>query len=141
MHYKTPRVQCKKYINTAYETNKFEKYCVTMAYLSLIYFEKSVKIYSGNLGHLTMSNRYFSFLKVVVDAIKMSMTFLFFIFCCMSIAPRNHIPTLGIITPQPWGLPPNPEDLRPFPLVPKDGPEWKRLFLDKQARLRDNPNS
>ena len=30
----------------------------------------------------------------------------------MSLAPRNHPPTLGIIVPQPWGLPPNPEDLQ-----------------------------
>ena len=107
MHYKTPRVQCKKYINTAYETNKFEKYCVTMAYLSLIYFEKSVKIYSGNLGHLT-SNRYFSFLKVVVDAIKMSMTFLFLHFLLHEHSPakshphpRDHYPPTLRITPQP----------------------------------------
>ena len=86
-----------------------------MAYLSLKYCEKNVKTYSGNLGNLTVSHRIFLFLKVVIDAIKMEMKFLFFSFFCMSIAPRNHPQTLGIITPQPWGLSPNPEDLRPFP--------------------------
>ena len=81
-------------------------------YLSLKYCEKSIKTCAGYLGHLTMSHRFF-FMKVVIDAIKMSMTSLFFAFFCMSIAPRNHPPTLEIITPQPWGLPPNNEDYPP----------------------------
>ena len=47
------------------------------------------------------------FLKVVIDAIKMSMTFLFFAFFCMSPAksppnPRDHYPPTLRITPQPW---------------------------------------
>ena len=46
------------------------------------------------------------FLKVVIDAIRMIMTFLFFAFFCMSIAPR--------ITPQPYGsLTPDPVDYPP----------------------------
>ena len=46
----------------------------------LKYCEKSVKTYAGNLGHLTMSHRFFLLLKVVIDAIKISMAFLFFAF-------------------------------------------------------------
>ena len=69
-----------------------------MAYLSLKYCSK---LASSNLGHITMSHRFF--LKVVIDVVKMSMTFLSFAW----IAPRNHPPTLRIT--------PNPEDLRPFP--------------------------
>ena len=65
-----------------------------MAYLLLNYCGKSVKTCAGNLGHLTMSHRFFIFLKVVIDAIKMSMTSLFFAFFRMSIAPRNQPPTL-----------------------------------------------
>ena len=49
-----------------------------MVYLSLKYCGKSVKTYAGNLGHLTMSHRFFK--KGVIDAMKMSMTFLFFAF-------------------------------------------------------------
>jgi len=46
----------------------------------------------------------FFFLKVVIEAIKMSIEqdYDYFLhFFCMSIAPRNHPPTLRIITPQP----------------------------------------
>ena len=39
------------------------------------------------------------FLKVIIDTLKMSMTFLVFAFFCTSIAPRNHHLTLEIITP------------------------------------------
>ena len=49
-----------------------------MAYLSIKYCGKSVKTYAGNLRHLTMSHRLF--FKVVIDAIKMSMTFILFAF-------------------------------------------------------------
>ena len=64
-----------------------------MAYLALKYGGKSVKTYAGNLGHLTMSHSFFLIMKVVIEAIKMSMTFLFFAFFCMSIDCE--------ITPQP----------------------------------------
>ena len=79
--------------------NKIKKYCVTMAYLLLKYCGKGVKTYAGNLGQLMMSHRFF--FKVVIDAIKMSMTFLFFAFFLHEYSPAK--------------LPPNPEDLRPFP--------------------------
>ena len=45
-----------------------------MAYLSLKYCRKNVKTYAGNLGHLTMCHIFF----VVIDALKISMTFLVF---------------------------------------------------------------
>ena len=78
-----------------------------MAYLSLKYCEKSVKTCAGNLRHLTMSHRFF-FMKVVIDAIKMSMTFLFFAFFLHEYSPaksppnlEDHYPPTLRITPQP----------------------------------------
>ena len=91
-----------------------------MAYLSLKYCGKSVKTYAGNLGHITMSHRFF-FLKVVIDAIKMSITFLFFAFVLHEYSPaksppspRDHYPPTLRITLQPSGSsPPNLEDYPP----------------------------
>ena len=57
------------------------------------------------------------FLKVVMDAIKMSMT-LFFAFFLMSTVPRNH---------------PQPKDLRPFP--PLDEVEGKKMMWRKLTVL------
>ena len=84
-----------------------------MAYLSLKYWEKCVKT-CRQYGTFNDEPQIFFFLKVVIDAIKISMKVYLLHFFCMSIAPRNHPPTLGIITSQPSGLTPNPEDLRPF---------------------------
>ena len=61
-----------------------------MVYLSLKYCEKKIL-----------------FLKVVIDAIKMSMTFLFFAFFSHSVPAKSP--------PDPRDHYPNPEDLRPFP--------------------------
>ena len=61
--------------------------------------KKSVKTNAGNLGHLTMSHRFVLFLKVVIDAIKMSMTFLFFAFFLQEDSPAKS--------------PPNPKDHYP----------------------------
>ena len=87
---KLNRVPCKKYINTAYETNKFKNYCVSMAYLSLKYCEKRRK-------NLCRQSRTFNdephIFFIVIGAIKMSMTFLFFVFFLheysLAKSPRN----------------------------------------------------
>ena len=70
--------------------------------------KKSVKTYVGNLGHLTMSRRLLLFLKVVIDAIKMSNAFLFFAFFVQEYSPaksppnpRYLYPPILRITPQP----------------------------------------
>ena len=62
--------------------------------------------------NVTMSHRFF--LWKLLLALE-GCAWRFFLHCfCMSIAPRNHPPTLEIITPQPWGsLPPNHEDYPP----------------------------
>ena len=65
---------------------------ITKLHLLLKYCEKSVKT--------LRATDFCLFLKVVIDAKKMSMTFLFFAII-LSIAPQNNPQTLGIITPQP----------------------------------------
>ena len=63
-----------------------------MENLSLNYCEKSVKTCAGHHGHLTMSQ--IIFLNVVIDAIKMSMMFLFFAFFSpMSISSPTYSPS------------------------------------------------
>ena len=106
-----PENSMKKYINTAYGTKKLKKYCVTMAYLSLKYCEKSVKTCAGNRGHLTMSHRFFFYESCYWRYKDEHDVFIFCIFAEYRL--WNHPPTLEIITPQPWGLPPNPEDHYP----------------------------
>ena len=67
-----------------------------MAYLSLKYCGKSVKTYAGNLGHLTMSHRFF------------------FVFeSCYWRYNDEHDVFISCISFISF---PNPEDLRPFPL-------------------------
>ena len=76
---KTPRVQCKKYIKTAYETKKNQKIlCNHGEPFTQILRKKNIKTCAGKLGHLTLSHRFLFLFKFVIDTIKMSMTFLFF---------------------------------------------------------------
>ena len=73
LNHKTPRVQCKWYMNTAYETKIFFL-CVTMAYLSPKNCEKTSELMQ--ISH----NDEPQIKKIVIDAIKMSMMNLFFAF-------------------------------------------------------------
>ena len=58
-----------------------------MAYPSLKYVEKKRKNLCRQSRKFNDEPQIFFVLKVVYDAIKMSMTFYFFAFFCMSIAP------------------------------------------------------
>ena len=71
---------------------------------------KNGKTYTGNL--LTMSHIFFVFESCYWRYKDEHDVFIFLKIKTKS-PPTNQ--TLGIITPPPWGLPPNPEDLRPFP--------------------------